>query len=166
MMVLPSALPYNNNDQMIKQTTTTSIRKPLVLLAGNASSLALLNTNKCTRKAFSTTVTPTISASWDLYHLALRELSKMDSQAKLPARRWMAIHRLTLLGHGCANGESWFKIGMVAKCGWIFVAELSVPSSAANSIDANQSQTNTILASLLHTCLMFLFQVNIRFYIS
>ena len=47
-------------------------------------------------------------------------------------------------GHGCANGESWFKIGMVAKCGWIFVVELSVSSSVANSIDANQSQTNAI----------------------
>jgi len=60
----------------------------------------------------------------------------------------MAIHRLTLLGHGCANGESWFNIGMVAKCGWIFVAELSVPSSTAGSIDANQSQTNAIRLSL------------------
>ena len=67
---------------MIKQTTTTSIRKPLVLLAGNASSLALLNTHKCTHNAFSTTVTPTVSASWDLYHLALWELSELDPQAK------------------------------------------------------------------------------------
>ena len=69
----------------------------------------------------------------------LRELSKLDPEAKLPARRWMAVHGLRLLGsRRCAHGggkgggdASWFKIGMVAKCGWMFVAQLFIPAIVA-----------------------------------
>ena len=165
----------NNKDPSIQPSTVISTtaalphtRKPLVLLAGNGSSLALLDTNKITRKAFSTSVTPTIAASWDFYNLALRELSRLDvAGAKLPARRWMAAHRLSLISHertttnnnndggGCSM-MSWFKIGIVVKCGWIFVAELSVVSSAAGGAaggvggtnTSNQSQSNTNTTNL------------------
>ena len=114
---------------------------PLVLVAGNGSSLVLLDTNKVTRKAFSTTVTPTITASWDLYQLILREYTnKVDSEAKLPARRWMAAQKMSLLGHGSTSrGVLWYKIGLVVKCGWVFMVEMSLPSSSAA-----QTQTSSI----------------------
>ncbi|KAL7538722.1 hypothetical protein ACHAXR_008756 [Thalassiosira sp. AJA248-18] len=137
MIVLPSE---SCNDDRIKPAPP--VKKPLVLFAGTASSLALLDTNKCTRKAFSTTVTPTVAASWDLYHLVVREMSKIDSGAKLPARRWMAAHQLSLLCHECTNDVSYFRISIVAKCGFVIIAELSVPS--ASSISTNQIQTNSI----------------------
>ena len=88
---------------------------PLVLVAGNGSSLVLLDTNKVTRKAFSTTVTPTITASWDLYQLILCEYTnKVDSEARLPARRWMAAQKMSLLGHGSTSrGVLWYKIALV-----------------------------------------------------
>ena len=70
----------------------------------------------------------------------------------------MGLHHLTLLeSHPCtittndASGDDalWYKIGMVTKCGWIFVAELRVSSSSATSTTntsnstANQSNTQT-----------------------
>ena len=140
ILVLPSPTPAAASSlQSTSSSNNANEKKPLVFLSGNASSLALLNTGKCTRKAFSTTVTPTIAASWDLYRLVLRELSKLDPEAKLPARRWMAVHGLRLLGsRRCARGggkgggdASWFKIGMVAKCGWMFVAQLFIPAIVA-----------------------------------
>ena len=42
----------------------------------------------------------------------------------------MTFHQLNMLEHKCAKGCSWFKIGMVTKCGWAFRAELSVPDQA------------------------------------
>ncbi|KAL9189022.1 hypothetical protein ACHAXT_011512 [Thalassiosira profunda] len=107
----------------------TAVAKPLVLLAGNASSLALLDTNRCTRKAFSNSATPTVAASWDLYHLAQREYAKVDPEAKFPARRWMAAHQLILLGHESVNGVPWYRVGLVVRCGWIFVVEFGAPSA-------------------------------------
>ena len=136
MMALPTE---SCSDQITPKSSTT--KKPLVLLAGSASSLALLDTNKCTRKAFSTTATPTIAASWDLYQLAAREFSKIDSEAKLPARRWMAVHQFSLLRRESTNGDTLFKISMVAKCGWIFIADLSMPSASASNAN---NQTNSI----------------------
>lgn len=148
-MVLPSTTlttPATNS--------APSNKKPLVLLTGNASSLALLDTNKCTRKAFSTTVTPTVAASWDLHQLASRELSRIDStsQSILPPRRWMAINRLHLIERhgGCLKDggvSAWYRIGMVAKCGWIFVADLSVPSGG-DRIDRNQTTAQADLIRL------------------
>ena len=128
MMTLPSILPASSYAVMKKKQ-----QHPLVLVAGNGSSLVLLDTNKVTRKAFSTTVTPTITASWDLYQLILREYTnKVDSEAKLPARRWMAAQKMSLLGHGSTSrGILWFKIALVAKCGWVFMVEMSLPSSSA-----------------------------------
>ncbi|KAL7534600.1 hypothetical protein ACHAWF_004882, partial [Thalassiosira exigua] len=103
---------------------------PLVLLAGSACSLSVLDANKVTRKAFSTAVTPTVVASWDLHRLASQEFSKVDAQAQLPPRRWMAAHRLSLLGREDTDDASWFKVCIVAKCGWIYVVELRVPTAA------------------------------------
>ena len=110
MMTLPSILPASPSALIRKKQ-----QHPLVLVAGNGSSLVLLDTNKVTRKAFSTTVTPTITASWDLYQLILREYTnKVDSEAKLPARRWMAAQKMSLLGHGSTSrGVLWYKIGLV-----------------------------------------------------
>ena len=78
------ALPSENGD---RTEPSAPIKKPLVLLAGNASSLALLNTNRCTRKASSAAAKPTVGASWDLYRLIALEFTKIDPGAKLPTRR-------------------------------------------------------------------------------
>ena len=147
IIVLPSTTsPGQDHGKTTPATDFT--KKPLVLLAGNASSLSLLDTGKCTRKAFSTTVTPTVAASWDIHRLVRKELSKMDPQAELPARRWMAV-RLSLLEHGsdARNCGSWFKIGMVAKSGWMFVAELAVGYGLA---EAHQSQRKPDIRLCIH----------------
>ena len=133
MMVLPfSTTPNSNPDiNMVNERKMSS--KPAVLLAGNAASLVLLDTNKCTRKAFSTTVTPTILASWDLYRLISRELAAIDSEAKLPARRWMAVQRMNMVGCGFSNGISWYKIGVVVKSGWVFAVEVNTSSNTSSA---------------------------------
>ena len=83
MMTLPSILPASPSALIRKKQ-----QHPLVLVAGNGSSLVRLDTNKVTRKAFSTTVSPTITASWDLYQLILREYTnKVDSEARLQVTR-------------------------------------------------------------------------------
>ena len=136
MMTLPSILPASPSALIRKKQ-----QHPLVLVAGNGSSLVLLDTNKVTRKAFSTTVTPTITASWDLYQLILREYTnKVDSEAKLPARRWMAAQKMSLLGHGSTSrGVLWYKIALVVKCGWLFMVEMSLPSSSAAQTQTSSS---------------------------
>ncbi|KAL3767247.1 hypothetical protein ACHAW5_005258 [Stephanodiscus triporus] len=143
-------------------TTTTSSSHPstksLVLLAGDGSSLVLLDADRCTRKAFSTTITPTVVASWDLHLLMSRELSKVDVEAILPARRWTAVHGLHLLRRECTDRHTSFEVGIVARCGWMLVAEFRVPrvvyAAAAGPVDANPTQSSdpsvSLRLSILH----------------
>ena len=109
-------------------TSTATTTKPLILLSGSASStLVLLDTNKCTRKAFSTSITPTVAASWNLHQLAARELAKIDAKACIPDRRWMSVRNMRLIEYRRLteeDGSWWCKIGMVTNAGWVFVAEL------------------------------------------
>lgn len=136
------ALGSNDDDDHERaewSTTTTAASssslhstKSLVLLAGDGSSLVLLDADRCTRKAFSTTVTPTIVASWDLHRLMSRELSKVDLESRLPVRGWMAAHGMRLLRRECNDRDSLFEVGIVARCGWMFVADLRVNSSQAS----------------------------------
>lgn len=119
-------------------TTTTSTAScpplsanSLVLLAGEGSSLVLVDTDRCTRKAFSTTVTPTVVATWDMHQLMSKELSKADPESRLPARTWMAANGLRLLRCERTNHDSSFEVCIIARCGWMFVAELRVPHCAA-----------------------------------
>lgn len=118
-----------------KQKQQVSKQQPLVLVAGNGASLALLDTNRITRKAFSTKVSPTVAASWDIHQLASREYAKIDS-ARLPNRKWMAGNQLTLLGHGSNRDVTWYKVGIVVKCGWAFVADISLKSSSSSATNA------------------------------
>ncbi len=145
------ALGSNDDDyERVERSTTTTTAassysppptKSLVLLAGDGSSLVLLDAERCTRKAFSTMVTPTIVASWDLYRLMSRELSKVDAESRLPARGWMAAHGMRLLRRECSDHDSSFEVGIVSRCGWMFVVDLRVPHRAAASPDgANPSQ--------------------------
>ena len=91
-----------------------------VLLAGDNASLVLLDVDKCTRKAFSTTGTPTVLCIWNLYHIMSRELSRSDKGAKLPPLSWMAIHRLSLLRCDYTDHKySQYAIGIITKCGWL-----------------------------------------------
>jgi len=91
-----------------------------VLLAGDNASLVLLDVDKCTRKAFSTTGTPTVLCVWNLYHIMSRELSRSDKGAKLPPLSWMAIHRLSLLRCDYTDHKySQYAIGIITKCGWL-----------------------------------------------
>ena len=135
---------------MMTLPSDTIRKQPLVLVSGTGSSLALLDTNKITRKAFSTTVTPTLAATWDLYQLALREYAKIDSEAKLPARRWMAAHKLSLLQRGITRGVSWFQIGIVAKCGWVFTAEISLPGETSSQRQAASNSTISLRLQIVH----------------
>ena len=117
---------------LLYSSSTTTTKKPLVLLSGGSSStLVLLDTNKCTRKAFSTSVTPTVVASWNLHQLASLELSKIDKKAQLPERRWISASNMRLIEYRQLRNEDeggggswWCKIGIVSRCGWVFVAEL------------------------------------------
>jgi len=120
-------------DMMVLPVGGTSLTKPPVLIAGNGSSLTLLDTNKCTRKAFSTTMTPSIVASWDLYEYVSKELSIIDREAKPPARLWIAAQKLTLLRYGCTDRNSLTQIGIVLKCGWILLADISLPNPSISS---------------------------------
>lgn len=128
MMVLPLGV---RKDDLIKPSNSSM--NPLVLLAGSSSSLTLLDTSKCTRKAFSTAITPSFAATWDLYQYISKELSIIDPEAKIPARRWIAAQKLSLIRYECTDRNS-FQIGIVLKCGWIIIAELnqSLLSSSIN----------------------------------
>eukprot|EP00970_Alexandrium_tamarense_P012256 scaffold2849_cov203-Alexandrium_tamarense.AAC.9 len=130
LIILPSA-------SIQSTTANATTHKPLVLLSGNGSSLVLLDTSRCTRKAFSTTVTPTTLASWDMYQLIARDLSKLDPNAKLPARRWIAAHKMNLVEYKCENGVVWHKLNMVLKCGWVVVVELSASLDGTNGVQSN-----------------------------
>eukprot|EP00984_Skeletonema_dohrnii_P010983 scaffold4339_cov100-Skeletonema_dohrnii-CCMP3373.AAC.8 len=127
MLILPIMTPLHT--PRTATTAKTTSPKPLVLLSGGSSStLVLLDTNKCTRKAFSTSITPTVAASWNLYQLASRELAKIDAKAHLPDRRWMSARNMRLIEYRRlteAGGSWWCKIGLVTNAGWVFVAELS-----------------------------------------
>ncbi len=129
MMVLPMGASINES--------SNACTKPRVLIAGNGSSLALLDTNKCTRKAFSATITPSVVSSWDLYQYVLRELSTIYPEAKLPDRKWIAARKLTLLHHECTFGNSRIQIGIILKCGWILIAYLSLPNQSLSSSSVN-----------------------------
>jgi hypothetical protein len=129
MMVLPMGARINES--------SNTYTKPRVLIAGNGSSLTLLDTNKCTRKAFSATITPSVVSSWDLYQCTLRELSTKYPGAKLPARKWIAARKLTLLHHECTLGNSRIRIGIILKCGWILLADLSLPNQSLSSNSVN-----------------------------
>ena len=133
--LLSSSSSSLNNTKKQKQQLPK--QQPLVLVAGNGASLALLDTNRITRKAFSTSVSPTIAAWWDIHQLASREYAKIDSKARLPNRRWMTGHQLSLLGHGSNRDGTWYKVGIVVKCGWVFVAEISLPSSSSSATNAS-----------------------------
>lgn len=131
MLLLPAPKATTTSPAITTSTTTTT-KKPLVLLSGGSSStLVLLDTNKCTRKAFSTSVTPTVVASWNLHQLASLELSKIDKKAQLPERRWISASNMRLIEYRQLRNEDsgeggswWCKIGIVSRCGWVFVAEL------------------------------------------
>jgi len=130
MLILPIMTPlHTSRTATTASSTTTTSPKPLVLLSGGSSStLVLLDTNKCTRKAFSTSITPTVAASWKLHQLASRELAKIDAKAHLPDRRWMSARNMRLIEYRRlteAGGSWWCKIGLVTNAGWVFVAELS-----------------------------------------
>lgn len=116
-----------------KSGSSNSLTKPLVLIAGNGTSLTLLDTNKCTRKAFATTVTPSVVSSWDLYQFTVRELSIIDPEAKPPARKWMAAQKLTVLQHECIDCSTRIQISIVVKCGWILLADMSLPNQSISS---------------------------------
>ena len=124
LVVLPSA---NSTD------------KPLVLISGCAGSLVLLNTGRCTRKSFSASATPTIQSKWDLYTLTARELSKLNNDTKLPARRWMGVHQMSILKYHCAEDISFFRMSLVLNCGWVLVANLSVVR--ANNLSTNKNSS-------------------------
>ncbi|KAL7482223.1 hypothetical protein ACHAW6_007895 [Cyclotella cf. meneghiniana] len=115
---------------------------PLVLLSGNAGTLVLLDTSKCTRKSFSTTATPTIQSTWDLYHLTSRELTKLDENAKLPARRWMGVNRMCLIQSKCFHGVSSFRISLVLMCGWVLVVNLTLIQGIASEEKISGSNNN------------------------
>eukprot|EP00985_Skeletonema_marinoi_P008774 scaffold4015_cov200-Skeletonema_marinoi.AAC.5 len=129
MLILPIMTPLHTSRTATTASTKATSPKPLVLLSGGSSStLVLLDTNKCTRKAFSTSITPTVAASWKLHQLASRELAKIDAKAHLPDRRWMSARNMKLIEYRRLTeaGESWWcKIGLVTNAGWVFVAELS-----------------------------------------
>jgi len=143
--LLSSSSSSLNNTKKQKQLPK---QQPLVLVAGNGASLALLDTNRITRKAFSTKVSPTVAASWDIHQLASREYAKIDSEARLPNRKWMAGHQLTLLGHGSNRDVTWYKVGIVVKCGWVFLAEISLTSSSSSP--TNQSSQISLQLNIVH----------------
>ena len=114
-------------------STTKAAAKPLVLLSGGSSStLVLLDTNRCTRKAFSTAITPTVVASWNLHRLASHELASRDSKAVLPDRRWISVKNMRLIEYKHLSNECgswWCKISIITNAGWVFVAELCSPNN-------------------------------------
>lgn len=146
MLVLPSA-----NEVPMDNATND---KPLVILGGNAGALVLLDTSRCTRKSFSTTVTPTKLAAWDLYQLASRELSHLDSNARLPARRWIGVNRMSLLQCNCSRGISSFKISLVLKCGWVLAVSLTLKQSLSVdkkfAMEKSDSYNATIRVEIVH----------------
>ena len=129
--------------------------KPLVLLTGTTGSLVLLDTAKCTRKSFSTTATPTIQSSWDLYNLTARELAKFDNNMNLPARRWMGVNRMSLLGYHCTEGSVSYRLSLVLNCGWVLCANLIVssnriPMNSITEVIQNHSYSSSIRLQIVH----------------
>jgi hypothetical protein len=117
-----------------------------VLLAGGNATLVLLDVDKCTRKAFSTTVTPVVEGVWNLYHMMSRELSRSDKGAKLPPLSWMVIHRLSLLRCDYTDHKySQYAIGIITKCGWMYSAELTISHQTAG-----QNLDPTLRLNLVH----------------
>jgi len=79
--------------------------------------LPLGHADRCTRKAFSTTVLHMIITAWDPHWRMLRGLSKDDAEAMPPARRWTATYGLRLLCHERKNRDSSFEAGIASGAG-------------------------------------------------
>lgn len=140
----------DNDDELLDPLPTTtsspSVTRSLVLLAGTNSSLVLLDLNRCTRKAFSTSVTPTVVTSWNLCQHMSRELSILDKGTKLPEMRWMAAHGLSLLRSDYTDSKYLlFDIGIVTMCGWVFIAKLTISSHAITGHGMDTSLRLTIV---------------------
>merc|ERR1719356_1717362 len=57
---------------------------------------------------------------------------KVDSRVQLPSRRWLAVHKMSLLEYKCTNILQWCKISMVTKCGWLLTADLTLEGDKTN----------------------------------
>ena len=115
--------------QLPSKVDKPTSKRPFVLMAGSTSSLVLLDTSKVTRKAFSTAVTPTAVASWDLHGLVCQEMSKLGG-AVMPGRGWMGINAMKLVDYREAGGKAQYRISMVTKSGWLLSADLAVEDRA------------------------------------
>eukprot|EP00957_Ditylum_brightwellii_P108343 8265577-Ditylum_brightwellii.AAC.1 len=70
----------------------------LVLIGGNGGSIVLLDVNKCTRKAFSTTLTPTVVRTWNM----LRIMQKQRGiSGALPSKKWLGVKKF------CVWQDAW-----------------------------------------------------------
>mmetsp|Transcript_21330 Transcript_21330/g.44355 ORF Transcript_21330/g.44355 Transcript_21330/m.44355 type:complete len:380 (+) Transcript_21330:1-1140(+) len=143
-------LPCCSSRKADTPSANNQSQKPILLIGGNASSLVLLDTNKCNRKAFSTKITPTILSSWDLSSMASRELAGIDPGGILPARRWMGVQKMSLMNYGCMNFICWYRVSVVVKCGWIFSLEIKVDSSPRISNTSSNKSTISVCLKLLH----------------
>lgn len=144
-------LPCCSSKQPDTPCSNNQTQRPIVLIGGNASSLVLLDTNKCTRKAFSTKITPTILSSWDLSSMASHELAGIDPGGILPARRWMGVQKMSLMNYGYINNNiSRYRVSVIVKCGWIFALEIKVDSFPRISNPSSPKPTISVRLSLLH----------------
>uniref|UniRef100_A0A7S1ZQD2 Uncharacterized protein n=1 Tax=Ditylum brightwellii TaxID=49249 RepID=A0A7S1ZQD2_9STRA len=68
------------------------------MIGGNGGSIVLLDVNKCTRKAFSTTLTPTVVRTWNM----LRIMQKQRGiSGALPSKKWLGVKKF------CVWQDAW-----------------------------------------------------------
>ena len=97
----------------------------LILIGGNKGSVVLLNIKKCTRKAFSTSLTPTVVQCWNIPQIIQDQ--RLIS-GKIPPRNWMGIKKICVWDKTMKNSitpdnttmAQTLKAVLVSNCGWVF----------------------------------------------
>lgn len=129
-----------------------------VLLGGSLGTIVLLNWRQCSRKAFSTQVTPTIVRQWDTYQHMLMSMSSSLGKQGTPSRSHMGVHKF-LTGHATSNHKNTsyissgnakqtitafgtYTISWVTSCGWILSMNLDLHPTTTST---NKSSRVTVV---------------------
>ena len=117
-------------------------QRGLVLVGGSKGSLVLINKGRCTKKAFSTKMTPTVVWSSNIARQVNRRRGLVDG-ARAPSMSWMGIKKISLweidLRRNCSSAADEARLTVVTNCGWAFDASICGLRGASSSFSAIRS---------------------------
>jgi len=99
----------------------------LLLLGGTNGTVELLDTQKCTKKSFSTSPTPTFLRRWILPSLLRRQFSPVA----LPPAEWLGVHQLAVWQHPSPDPLRNALVSVVTHSGWVLRLSLTDSRLAA-----------------------------------